>query len=361
MAKKFVRKYLKQKASEIIEPDVSNATSDKSIKIFNWYNVSDFNDKERKKWVIQYAKEKNMEWRWINKINEKNIISTLSTICRIASRGCTITEKHQKFIEQKFEELKKIIPVETSKTETNKPKFNIQERIYEQAGEVMAEVHEFVDAFVEQGIENKIINSLDKKGFGRPQTKHIINLIERYIEEFITVKNAKVDDKELFESYNLSIRKINSIIKYLESLKVECEKWILVKKKIKKLSETKIKTPYELCKNVKINKNTEIKPEKVVGAMATVLQNTRNKSLMFLVYEDKFLSIKGTTITNVDLNKSTRYIIKNKFKEKAIKELRKIKNISKLKTFLNNEEKFKKSKQSCTGRLGAYSNIILVI
>lgn len=358
MAKqKFVKKFIKKAKTNYNEPDLDMSL----VRILNWYTASDFTEKQRKMWVIEFAKANGYDSKKVRKVNEKYFMPTFSTVCRLKTRGYE-DESQDSFIDEHFEKLLSRVQEKEVVVATDKKKPTIQDRILDQAKVVMAEVDYFVDQKIQFNVDNKVVTLLSDNNFGRPQTQHVINLIQVYINDFTSVKDGKLKDSELFDAYGLSVRKLNAMIKYLEQIKTECEDWISAKKKLKTVTarKKKVKSPIEIAKNAKVAEVTILTPHKIIGESFVVIHQPKFNFITLLVAEDNDgLTIKGTTITNFNPKKSKVYRATKKFKENVPKQFKGKKGINLIKRILADDSKFKISKYEAKGRLSDQSNIMV--
>lgn len=353
----FVKKFTKKSKANSYEPEMDGSI----VRILNWYTASDFTEKQRKTWALDYAKDNGYDVKKLRKVNEKHFMPTFTTVCRLISRGYEV-ESQEKFLADHFESLFNLVEEKEAVQIEVKKKPSIQDHILEQAKIVMAEVDFFVDRKLQFDEDNKVVTLLSENNFGRPQTKHVISLIETYISEFTAVKEGKLKDSELFNAYGLSVRKINAMVKYLETIKIECENWISAKKKLKTVTarKTKVKSPMEIAKNAKSAEVTILKPQKIIGNGFVIIHQPKFNFITILIAEDADgLSIKGTTIINFDPKKSKIFRATKDFKDKVPNQFKDKKGINLVKRILNDTKKFKVSKYEAKGRLSEHSNIMV--
>lgn len=353
---KFVKKFVKKIKEYSNEPEVKQFTKTEMIQVLSWYKDRCFNPSVQKGWVLEHTKNKNLK-----NINEKFFTSPLTTLCRLISRGYKPTKVEESFITRKITD---ILLIKEDKEEIAKEKDDketIQDRMFEQARVVMAEIDFFVDEVQVRGVEHGITTLLNDKNFGKPHTQFLIKYIEKYIEEFSGVKDGKSTDKELFDGYGLSVRKLNIILKYLEAIKSECQSWIMAKKKVKTqtIKKPKYRSPEEICKLVKVSPNTKVHPTKILNRLYTVVYNEKyNKLTVLFSTENEYLSIKGTTVVNVDDKLSKVYSIRAKHKDTFMEIFDPKLNVKDVIDKLKGDP-FKESKATANGRLNVDS-IILV-
>lgn len=338
--KKFVKQHVKREQKSSIEPALENLSRTDFIHVLYWYNYRDYPEETRKKWVIEYTKNQDLK-----NVDAKYFIPTLSTLCRIAHRGFELTEDHQEYIDDK---VNKLVSEQSDTQKQDKKKQNgpsVQERIYNQASIVMGEIDYFVDeAF--QGRFNKLDSLINE--FGQHHLKHVTKHIQSYIDDF----NNNPKDYDF-----ISTQKRNKIVKWLESLKTECNNLLQAKKKARKPRTPKKKSPVELCKNVKISDDTRVTPPKLIGNSYAVLYNEKYNKLHFLVAEDiDGFTVQGTTIKNVSEMKSKLFTVKNK---NVLDELPS--SINKLKRFIDEDKQLKLSKGKVSTRMSNNVSIIVVL
>lgn len=339
MAKqKFVKKFIKKEQSFGNEPFVENLSKTELIRILYWYNQSNFSEKQKRKWAIEYFNDKSLL-----KIDEKYFNHTAVHLCRMVSNGYKLDDSDKEYIDEFYTKVKTYLPKKEKNSIKKKTGPTIQERMYEQVRPVLSEIDYFVDEVL-QGNENKLNELISD--FGRPQIGRLITHIQSYIDDFSENK----------EDYGISTRKKNKIVKYLEALKEECLTLVQAKKKTRKVRTPKKKSPVELCKNVKIAEDSPLKCTKIISSKYCITYNTKYNKINLLVADDvDGLGIKGTTIQNISTNKSKLFTIKD---ISVLKELPT--SINKLKRFLYETKKLRVSKSKSTGRLNDQVHIIKV-
>ena len=365
MAKqKFVQKFKKKTVKESLEPDLDQIDSMSDLlRVLNWYNSNIQPSRKTKKWVIEYVKENNLKFPWLRYVNEKYFVHPLSTLCRLSARGFELRDSDINRIFEMIGDLKKY-HFKRSSESLKERKPNIQDRMLEQSRTLKAEIDFYVDSFLLNQTKTKITNQLNEFNFGSPQTKFLISQIDNYIEEFTQVKSSSKGakfEKEYFDGYGYSIRTINSLLKYLQELKVECENWICAKKKTKSVRTKSYKTPEEICKKVKCSEKSVITPTKILSSSVAVIYNEKYHKLTLLTAADNDgFMIKGTSIHNYNEKKSKVFSVKKKYRESFFELFKEKMTITKIKNTLDGEA-FKKTKNKPNGRLSEHSNILKVI
>lgn len=367
MAKKrnYVKKYIKAQKSAAGEPEIKDFTNAELTRVLNWYNISDIPEKTRKTWVLDFAKDNGYDVKVLKAVPEKWFVGTITAVCRLTSRGFS-NENSVKFIEKNMPKLMGRAPEAVLKPKVDDVKKpTIQDRIMDKAKIYIAEVDYFVDCKLKDDTEGDIKALLSKDNSGAPQAKHVLAHVEKYIKEFTDVKASKKTDKELFDAYGMSVRKLNSLVKYLEALKADCEKYLKIKKASRKVStrKKKVKSPTELCKAVTVSEKSLCKATKVVGASVAVTYNEKWERITLLFAEDSGgLSVKGKTIVNVDMDKSKVLKVKKAHAKKFMKEINSKTGIRALKTLMKDDDKFRQvGWAKVSGRLSEQTNILQAV
>jgi hypothetical protein len=359
--KKFVKSFIKKSIKNSSEPggDAINSMSE-LIRALSWYNYTDFSDKKKKAWVLDYLGKDN-KVKSLKKVNEKYFSHPLSSLCRLAANGYNLTQNDLEWVNSKIHNLMKRGPVKVQENTVKKP--SIQDRMRDQASIVIAEVDFFVDEFLKDETVNSLTILLSNNTFGRPQTQHVIAHINNYIKEFETAKDSKKGDRYDYEAYGMSVTKLNRMIKFLSELKKESEDWIMAKKKVsQKPRNIKKKSPEEQCKKVKTIAGTFNKPSRLVGSSYAVIYNEKNKKFTFLVSDDlEGFIVRGTSIINFNAEKSKVFKVKKAYQDKVISLINKGSGINALKKIIADSKKFTELKTTPKGRMNDQCNIIKVL
>jgi hypothetical protein len=351
--KKFIQEYKEKNKISRTEPIFDeNITIDEQKKILQWYRMKDYPLKTQKKWVIKFINNKDLV-KDLEKVPEQFFHHPLSSMCRMISRGFTFSEKNQDFMSRKINDLTNYIKNEKSKSKSSK------------IDPIIEELDFFVDEFFANKNEHEIDTMLNEFKFTPLQIKTVSNKIEKYIKEYSELKNwakGSEEDKEYFESYGISIQKINKFLKYFTKLLETCTDWkaIKVEKKKRAPRKKKIKTPEQICKKVKISETTPVPATSLLKSTATVILDEKKGKLFYLVAEEeKQFEIKGTTILNIDSKKSFVFTVKKKFRDNFKEIFTKKMRLNRLKKIFEGKE-FRLTKTTPKGRLSE-DKIILTI
>jgi hypothetical protein len=343
MAKqKFVKKFVKNEKQDKAEPAVENLTRCELIRALSWYRTFDAPEKKRKQWVNEWLKNPK-----IKKIHERHFQITLSSICRMASRGYVLSDTDQEFIDGHVEKLLSIVQEKEAEKAEKPAGPTIQERIYAQVVPVLAEIDFYVDEAFSKRFNNKLGSQISD--FGRPHIQHLVNHLDSYLNDF--VQNKK-DDYGFLKTTHM-----NKVIKYIQALKDECTNLLEAKKKVQKIRTVKKKSPIQIAKNAKISEDTIITPHKIVGTSYAFIYQEKYNRLNLIVAEDMDgLSVKGTSIINSDESKNKSFIVKD---FSAFKDIPK--SINKMKKWLVDTPKLKLAKGKPSTRLSVKVSIITVL
>ena len=354
MAKKnFIKKHIKKNKKDSAEPVIDSLNREEFIRVLNWYSSSDYSEKIRKSWVIEYAQDAGMEYKSFKRVNENKFFPTFTVICRLANRGMDVSE-HQEYISENFGILEQHIEEKTVEQESKK-KPSIQDRIFEQTRSVIAEIDYFVDCKILNDEEKKLTDLLIVKNFSSLHTKHLLDFIQTYIDEYMSIGKGAEALKEI----GMTKKQLKNMLLYLDVLKDECLNWQTSKKKTRKPRKKKIKTSEELSKLAKTSESSILEPSKIIKSSFALVYNEKYNNLVFLV-SDKItgLSIHRTTVINFDEDKSKVYKIKKQYVESFVKKLSMTTGITAIKKLLKDNVVFKESKKMANGRLSTDSNII---
>lgn len=152
---------------------------------------------------------------------------------------------------------------------------------------------------------------------------HTCNIIEQHFRKFIDeyTHARNMTDDQCVEAYaHFGRDKLNSMIKYYESLITNLDAYRDIKKSTRKPRKKKKKTPEMILKHFTCMEEyegfTSIDPKKILDSTYLWVFDTKYKKLtVFIAKEGETLGVYRTAITNFDENKSICKRIGRKEKE----------------------------------------------
>lgn len=220
--------------------------------------------------------------------------------------GCIIhtnDENRMPYLKKKLEELAKN-PVAVVKEEK---KESFQKIKKDPVNDWIADLEELVDDQTKIDFYSFAIN----KNINAGQAKRII---ARYTPEYEELQEALLGkDPQLKEAYaHLTKKKLKDRIAFFKDLIEDFEKLVNNKKTVRAPRKPKVKSAAQLVKDIKYLKNSSefkiesLNPEKILGASELWTYNTKYKKLTRFIAAEGGFSIKGTTLQNVDFEKSEK-------------------------------------------------------
>lgn len=307
--KRIIEKYEREVLGSL-EPKTIDKNNYKVslMKALNYYNVN-IDKKTKRKWTLEYIKKTNpSQLSALSELPDWKF-TTVGTLIRMQSIGLQLEQNELDIIKTTLTELineaKNFKPIDVVE---DKPKANIQDKILNKAREFAGELDYQIDMYL-MG-KSEVLPDLH----GMLVLANIPKLVANHIPKFYNnLKNELIEavagkDEQLNEGYShLSKSKLKKAMQYL----IDIENVILnygIKIKVAKPRVVKQKSPLVLTKNVKYKQeDTELKiksvnPVEIIGASEVWLYNTKYKKLM--KYSGSNISIKGTTLTNYDVDES---------------------------------------------------------
>ena len=203
---------------------------------------------------------------------------------------------------------------------------NIQERIRDAAGEIIAEIEGVVDGFIDNPKDFKnpdMVKMLKNLNVNQAHTRHIINFYQGSLQEFNLLMNpvklsanATEQEKDLAEQFkegyaHLSKAEIKKGYELYRGITSACDLIVQESKATRKtrqpkqLTSTKLVSKLKYCVSDPKYKVASIKPEDIIGATELWVFNVKTRKLGIYVAEEHVtLQVKGTTLQFFDAKQS---------------------------------------------------------
>jgi hypothetical protein len=211
-------------------------------------------------------------------------------------------------------QMEEAVKIETPVVKSKSP----MEILKQKTSDMLGYIDETIDAHFEQETNNAntAFNGIDiyslfqKDNVAYNTAKHSfdhIKDIHKEIEELIETK-----DPDLVEAYSyMKLKRQKIFLQFLQDIKLSIEKYILNKKAGRKTKSPTIMTADKQIKRLKYNKESKeykivsIPPIQIIGATHLFVFNTKYRSLIEYVSDSpKGFGVKGTTLQNIDVDKS---------------------------------------------------------
>lgn len=311
--KAFIAKITKNSG----EPDINPLNYRTSlIEALNYYNT-EFSNKEKKAWfVAKFKKEIKFP---IADIHEREF-RIAGTLARILSNGNALEETEMARLKAEIARLKtlsdaaKVVVVEEKKEQPKTA--TIQDRLEEKASEIVAEFNGIIDDYTMDRSAVPDVSTFLKKmqPIATPVAKKVVGKIQSIVAELTEACSGK--SKDLVEGYsNFKKVELKRLLGAYESLVegLEQAKKVIVRKK---------RTPKAKPAGVVVAKlkfaasNDELKlksvsPTGIVGADELYCFNVKTRKLqVYKALDGMTLTVKGTTIMNFDMDKSSQKTVR---------------------------------------------------
>jgi len=301
------REILKQKEKF---PQFNIMDYDKSLRDNLCYYNLEIDNKNKKDWAIKYWQSNKKDTKSISKLAD-GYFSTCGAVAHmIKFRDISLETQHEAYLSKKYKELveRSVECEEPEKKVSTIDKFEL---------ELTNHISEFecgVDLFF-KGESFDFKTYLVRNGVKAPMTKKIADHFKPMLKELKEAASNK--NEQLVEAYSmLSTRNMTKFISYIQSLITSCEVASAIVS-TKSARKTRAKPPTEVVKHVKwlledkTSKTKSEHPTKILTSSEVWIYNAKNRRLFkYVSLEGTHLSIKGTTIINIDLSKSGGKIIR---------------------------------------------------
>lgn len=263
------------------------------VAALNWYNVVP-STSTKKAWVVELAEDLGFTKSQIRSIPEAYLVG-IAACARIDSRGVDVRYDYKSKLAELVDRFEK-----TEKEETKQ-----YQKVDTTIGEVIGPLEDVLQSVL-RGKAKWVVPSLAKPLNG-VQTKEVVNTFKQIKSE---LELANSGDEDFSEAYPQGKRVINRAIKCVDEIIVKVEQNLSVTK-AKKPRKPRKKKFVPASKHVaKLNFKTahvdgdfalkSISPEKIIGAKALIVFNTKLRQFQFYLEDVKGVGLqcKGSTLSN---------------------------------------------------------------
>lgn len=274
--------------------------SEYNLKAIHWYNYF-AEPKDYTEWFTKYLKKHKL-----NVSVPDTVPNHLSLVAHFLDTNRTVPEK---YINEFETFVKSLTPAkkEVKKRETNVKKPSVQDRINEQVRAYCAVIDGVIDDFIDNGYATDF--DVDKFVFDiKPlQAGRVSNFYEKQLQDVL--KN----DEFSKEGYSFMTKEQKSLYislleKIVNSTKSKSE--LRTKRTPRKRKETPAYKKVQKLKYCNMYKDlnlVSINPQKIIGASVLIAYNTKTRQLIQFVAEQGGFDVKGTSLLNMDENRSKKY------------------------------------------------------
>ena len=263
----------------------------------NFYN-SEIDSKDKQEWTLTYWKEQGHRVTPLRKLNPGYFNQT-GALVRLIQRGISLSAEHISYLDEKFDQLNKLVVVEPVEV-VEKPKvISVQDRTLNVAKDVAGDIDGFIDEILKTGKSSEEIDVWIKQRRFAPQ-------VVKYLQNYFKFSINDIQDPDSAEGY-VPGRKLNALKKFYTQLQSSLH--VAKATRVQTPRVKKQKPAGELVKTFKFILTSEglsgINPVKIIGAKEVYTFNIEKRKLtQYVALDGTFLSVKGTTIINIDPEKS---------------------------------------------------------
>jgi len=277
--------------------------------------------------------------------------SHVAAFCHWTSNGMTAPDDSVAWMQGWFEGLNQrgAAIVEEAKVEEKKVKNvyvpSIQERIREASGEIIAQIEEVVDEFIDNPTKFKkwdAVKFFRGKSVNQAHARHIRAYYEGSLAEYTMLQEpARKQEEDLREGYShLSKADIKKGVELFSSIIGACDLITAESKATRKTRTPKPKSADKLVAKMKYCVSDEkykvasINPVDIIGATEVWVFNTKTRKIgKYVAEEHQTLAVKGTTLQYFDEHKSVAKTLRKP--EEQLREFIKAGKVT-LRTYLEN-------------------------
>jgi hypothetical protein len=285
------------------EPELKGLITDSQLgKALNWYNAMT-TVTECKEYTRDYLKsvKRDIEAKQIMKVSDQLFPSTIGSLSRLMSRGCTLPDSSMIFFETKLKNSLTRV-VEIDKPEVVVEKVSIQDRMKERTNDIIGDIEEIIDS----GAAFSLYEYLQKNQIPAMYASKIVEHYRPWLEELCEAHQGECD--QLKEAYShLTKKQLEARVLFINSIIEDAERYGDVTKKLRAPRKPRAVSAEKKLKNFIYMKESNeykiasISPDKVLGAQELWTFNTKYKLLtVFRARGPAGLDVNRTTIIGYD-------------------------------------------------------------
>lgn len=297
------------------EPTIDKKSySSSMIRYLNWHSINTDIGVMRK-WVATYLTENNRK-KEVTIINRASDIELRipGLLCRLQMRGDYMIAADEDKIEATISSLIKKYDVKKPKVvEKAVPTISPMEKAKIAISKHIGVIEGKIDDYLTSGLTFSTKNYIADNTLSPMAIKAIATHFSTLVDELTELLDGS--DQQLAEGYShLRRAKQKRFQSFVKQIVLDCDSYAPPKKERKPRAK-KVKPATAFVKKVRYKESDEElklvseKPEKLIGATECILYNTEKRLLIRLVSDSTF-TVKGTTIQNVDAEKSGAKILR---------------------------------------------------
>ena len=285
------------------EPELKGLITDSQLgKALNWYNAMT-TVTECKEYTRDYLKsvKRDIEAKQIMKVSDQLFPSTIGSLSRLMSRGCTLPDSSMVFFETKLKNSLTRV-VEIDKLEVVVEKASIQDRMKERTNDIIGDIEQIIDS----GAAFSLYEHLQKNQIPAMYASKIVEHYRPWLEELCEAYQGECD--QLKEAYkHLTKKQLEARVLFINTIIEDAERYGDVTKKLRAPRKPRAVSAEKKLKNFIYMKESNdykiasISPDKVLGAQELWTFNTKYKLLtVFRARGPAGLDVNRTTIIGYD-------------------------------------------------------------
>jgi hypothetical protein len=296
------------------EPEFKGLLTESQLgQALNWYNAMT-SVSECKEYTRDYLKsvKRDSEAKQIMKVSDQLFPSTIGSLSRLMSRGCTLSDSSMVFFETKLKNSLTRV-AEIDKHEVFIEKASIQYRMRERTHDIIGEIEEIIDkheVVIDSGIQFSLYEHLQKNQIPAMYASKIVEHYRPWLEELCEAHQGECD--QLNEAYrHLTKKQLEARVLFMNSIIEDAERYGDVTKKLRAPRKPRAVSAEKKLKNFIYMKESNeykiasISPDKVLGAQELWTFNTKYKLItVFRARGPAGLDVKRTTIEGYDTDTS---------------------------------------------------------
>lgn len=302
--------------------DLDNAVRD-TLRHYGYF----YSLKDAVNWTLAWMKKNSYSSKDIKTFNlpAHNCFSmTAGSLCKMASNGYILKETDKNLIvfeiDKQINRGKEILDEKKATSKLKTVKRTPADIVKEKTSDFIAEVEEVLDMFntkVWVDWDNySVYNELQKGEYPYITAKGVVDYYKPLQDELMELVKKKTPD--LVEAYSLmGVRLRKKYLDVVSNIIKDAEAFMAGKKAQRKPRAKKVKSLNAQVSKVQYKKEdndfqlVSISPENIIGTSVVYLFNTRYRKMTKLVTDNSSgFEIKGTTIQNIDDDKSYTKIIR---------------------------------------------------
>jgi hypothetical protein len=281
------------------------------IRAYHWYNMN-YDLTDGKTWLVKYLKQQCTPPDTIDAVMHCTPPMVVCSIARMLFRNMALPEHSidylRKWLTSAPANAVYITPIKKTSNTVKIP------TVADHINAVLSSIEQEFDSIMSgNSSEFSFYNTYKSKGYSKTVAKEVYEWTKPRLEQVESyLKDSRSPFKEYYDTQPKKL--INGVFKFYTSIASDCERINANAKAVKAPRKTRVRfnadkilSKLQYKKEDDIYKITSIDPTQILSACTLVTFNTKYKYLsLYIAKAGQTLSIKGTTIINLDEDKSSR-------------------------------------------------------